>query len=109
MRINEEFIDSVSRDELVSSTKIAEKPYDALIILIPEGNIILPATVKRIIKTFKSFSFVDEICQLPVEYEHPAIHIQAPDREYTYKVFWREEEFVALTIRGNMTKIRSVI
>ena len=112
MRINEDYLDTVSSDELTTSSHMEdERPdsYDGVIMLIiPQATSLL---LKRIDKFLKLSPIITRADELETRTDDTSLLIFAGDKKYKFGYTGSSYTFHHLVygIKGNMSNIRAVV
>lgn len=111
MRINEEFLDSASSDEVMTSDMEDGRPdsYDGVIMLIiPEATPILLKQIQKLISASPAITRVDE---LETRTDNTSIEIFAGDKTYNFGYSGSSYTFyhLAYGLKGNLSNVRAVV
>ena len=112
MRINEDYLDTVSTDELTTSSRMEDaRPdsYDGVIMLIiPEATPILLKQIQKLISASPAIARVDE---LETRTDDTSIEIFAGDKKYNFGYSGSSYTFyhLAYGLKGNLSNIRAVV
>ena len=111
MRINEEFLDSASSDEVMTSDIEDERPdsYDAVVMfIIPKATALL---LKRIDKFLKLFPIITRADELETRTNDTSLLIFAGNKKYYFGYSGSSYTFHHLVygIKGNLSNIRAVV
>lgn len=111
MRINEEFLDNASSDEVMTSDMEDGRPelYDGVIMLIiPNATPILLKQIQKLIAASPVITRVDE---LETRTDNTSIQIFAGDKKYNFRYSGSSYTFyhLAYGLKGNLSNIRAVV
>ena len=112
MRINEDYLDTVSTDELTTSSRMEDgrlDSYDGVIMLIiPEATPILLKQIQKLISASPVITRVDE---LETRTDDTSIEIFAGDKTYNFGYSGSSYTFyhLAYGLKGNLSNVRAVV